>query len=263
MSFLILSRPVVIDNTNRAIRMTEGATTSTVNIATGTYWIKGDGTSTDLLKAITDAMDTVSTNTYGGTLVLDPSLTLPARVRFTRLTGSNTFGVLWANAATTFAEALIGFPNTNDTVNALDKTATLAPTGLWYGGEAVASDEPEPRASGYVERSAGGVINAGLTSSILANRNLNLAFVPIARAQKASAILAGHEALAYESFWERSNNGAALSLGLSVDGVTAPVWSPDTWVLAKESAERIPWTRLSPGSPLYSWPLGLHKWVAP
>jgi hypothetical protein len=134
---------IVIDSTNDALRVTENAVDETKTIAHGNYYLRGDGSSDDICKAFTDAVQSHSgTNTYSFTCLFntDPAV---ANISFTldRATGTHTFGVKFANAATTFDATILGFPQTDQTP-ATQQASTKSSSALWIGNDIVRAFEP-------------------------------------------------------------------------------------------------------------------------
>jgi hypothetical protein len=267
MIYLALGRPIVITSSNRRLRLTEGASTFSADLAAGTYWLKGDGASDDLCKALKDALDNASAggNAYSVTLTLSPVSLPSAVVTVTRTTGSATFALLWADGSTTLPAIVFGFASANTANNSNAKAGALSPSSLWYSGEAVSEDEPGASAETFVDRALSGFVSAGRVSEHFAEWRLRPRLVPLVRLRRAQAITAGHEWAAYESFWRMTNSGARLAVGFSSDGVVAPTWSGDRWVMHKETADggTTLAQRVSPAVPFFSWPIRLHRWVAP
>lgn len=160
--YAVLLGVVVINATNKAIRMAEDATTATVNIAEGTYFVRGNAGDSDLLAAIKAALESISgANTYDVTIELDASHENPtATVTISRATGSNSYSILWADALTTFDPALIGFAETNSAHDATDKVSTLSPSALWVSSNVVNRLEPVPVYQRSMEVSRGNVARA-------------------------------------------------------------------------------------------------------
>lgn len=156
---------IVIDETNNAIRMKEGSSTIVVEIATGVYFLRGNGTDTDFCAAFADALNShtnaTNANTYDVTVTFDRSPANPsATVTITRATGSSTFQLLLSHADTTFDPALIGFAEEDTSDDGSDKVSTLSPSCVWVGNAIFSSLEPTPSHERDIKRSRGGVIRA-------------------------------------------------------------------------------------------------------
>lgn len=133
--YLVLYGAVeIVAGENDQFRVTENATTATATIAPGTYYLLNDGSADDLCKAFLDALEaaTASVNTYTISLAIsiDPA-DLSASIRISRASGADTFALLWADALTTFDEALFGFTNANTANSAAAKQGTKSPTCVW------------------------------------------------------------------------------------------------------------------------------------
>jgi hypothetical protein len=143
-TYPVLLGRVRITTINQTIRFVEGVSNRTATIAAGSYYLRGDGSARDLLKAIVDAMNAApsASNTYSGTLVVSADKdTISIEVTITRATGSDTFSIAWANAATTLQAELLGFPETDTANDAADKVGTLSPRGTWVSTDVVAEYE--------------------------------------------------------------------------------------------------------------------------
>lgn len=159
--YVVLLPAITINSANKGLRVTEAAATATGNIVEGEYFLRGDGASGDLLPAVVTAIQAAnaSVNTYTATIARSANAAaVSGAVTITRATGADTFGVLWADALTTFDEGLIGFPNTNDTVNSSAKVGTLSPSGMWVSPEIYRSFEPGEEYEGAVSRARSGKV---------------------------------------------------------------------------------------------------------
>jgi hypothetical protein len=262
----IIRRPIIITTANRGIRVIEGATQATRNIAEGTYWLRGDGSPNCLLTRIQTALNTGSPNTYTVNLSLY-SVTpgdVTAAIVITRTVGTATFGLLWANALTTFDESLIGFPNTDTANDAAAKASTLSPSALWVGDGTLALDQPSPlrRVFGG-EPSNGGRIYAGALSVELKRR--------VWRIDKATRTRVLEEAVpsdpnaSYERMWRRISGGELVELG-TLDAISfAATPIAGQWIAGEETRQAAAFDswRESSAIPLYSWEMRWHQQVTP
>jgi len=91
---------IVIDNTNKALRVTCNAVTATVNLAVGTYQMLGDGTAADFCAALDTALQShAQAPVIGVALSVDGVLTI---------TSDKALSLLMGDALTTFPFAWLG-----------------------------------------------------------------------------------------------------------------------------------------------------------
>lgn len=268
MSYPVMLGAIVLTSANNVLRFTEGASTNNATIAAGTYYLRGDGAAGDLLPALVTALQNAgaSANTYTATVAwnVDPA-NLGARITITRVSGSDSFGVLWADAATTFDEALLGF-SVNDTVGAVAKVSTANCAAAWVSNDVAREIEPYSERVVSVPRAVSGRVQGVTRSSRMQSWRVGLAFVAERRMLIASDFsLTNGETL--EGFLERFGAGAALELheGQISSGTVLGSLSSSTLVdvchFSEETLSRFEPTRVGPGVPLYSFDLRLHSRV--
>ena len=139
-NYIALAQAIVIDTDNNKIRVTVGATTEEVTVASGTYYISGqDADSTMVFNAIETAIESHSSS---------PTITKGARTAFNingtsqksfewSLTSSTTISILWTNAATTFPYTMIGASGTS---TGTTHTNSTDPRGFWVSDQPPASE---------------------------------------------------------------------------------------------------------------------------
>lgn len=267
MSYPVLLGAIVITSANRGIRFKEGATTATANLATGTYYLRGDGAAGDLLAALKTALEaaTASTNTYTITVARSiDTATAHTLVTITRATGADNFQILWADALTTFDETLLGFTaNTAD--NASAKTSTQACAAAWVSNDILRELEPYgDRMADVSRRGNGGVIGVSM-SAHMTSWALGFAFVSEERMLLRRALAVDADTL--EGFVERFGAGAAFEIhevGIS-SGTTLAAASSSTLVAvahwSAESVQTFRPRRIGPGVPLYDLDMVAHEQV--
>lgn len=269
MTYPVLLGAIVITTANRRLRFREGAgAVGNVDIATGTYYLRGDGSADDLCLAIKTGLDAfgVGGNAYTVTVArsIDPAVA-HTLLTTTRTAGTDTFGFV-IDGSETFDMALIGF--TASTANdATAKTSTQACAAGWVSNDILAELEPFAEREAEVDRAASGSVTGVSFSSHMTSWSLGFAFVHETRALKRRALAVDGDTL--EGFVERFGAGAqfeahevAISSGTTLAGATSSTlvavlhWSA-------ESVQSYRPQRLGPGVPLYDWGAVAHERVAP
>lgn len=174
-AFPCLLGVVVIDSTNNSIKMTENATTANVTIASGSYFLRGDGASDDLCKAIKTALDSnaniTSPNTYTVAITRDMSPSNPTATVTISATGGSSFKLFWSDTVnTTFDPALIGVARTDTALDTSAKSGLLSPSCLWTGNDIYRSLEPIPYYRRGLSRAISGKIRAVKRSGEIRDR---------------------------------------------------------------------------------------------
>lgn len=267
MSYPVMLGAVVLTSSNNVLRFTEAASTNNATIAAGTYYLRGDGATGDLCLAIKTALEAAgaSANTYTVTVAwsIDPAIA-GARITITRATGADNFGVLWADAATTFDESLLGF-SANDAVNATAKTSTKSCAATWVCNDVAREIEPFSERVVAVPRAVSGRVQGVTRSARMQSWRLGLAFVDERRTFVEHALAGPQDTL--EGFMERFGAGASLELHEAQvsSGTTLAALSSSTLVdvchFSEETLTTFEPARLGPGVPLYSLDLRLHAKV--
>jgi hypothetical protein len=266
-SYPVTLGAIVLTSANNVIRITENATTASATIATGTYYLRGDGAAGDLLPALVTALQnaTASANTYTATVAwsIDPA-TPGAKITITRATGADNFAILWADIATTFDEALSGF-SANTALDALAKTSTKSCAATWVCNDVAREIEPYSERVVAVPRAVSGRVQGVTRSARMESWRLGLAFVDQRRVYVQKALAGPQDTL--EGFMERFGAGASMELHEAQvsSGTTLAALSSSTLVdvvhFSEETLSRFEPTRLGPGVPLYSIDLRLQAKV--
>lgn len=258
---------IVLTSANNVIRFTEGASTGNAAIVAGTYYLRGDGAAGDLLPALVTALQgaNASANTYSAAVAWSIDPTQPgAKITITCTGGADNFGALWANAATTFDERLLGF-TVNDTINATAKTSTQSCAAAWVCNDVAREIEPFSERVVSVPRAVSGRVQGVTRSARMQSWRLGLAFIAEARTYVENALAGAQDTL--EGFLERFGAGASLELHEAQvsAGTTLAALSASTLVdvchFSEDTLSRFEPTRLGPGVPLYSIDLRLQAKV--
>lgn len=271
-----ISRPIEITAANRVIRITEGASTANVNVAAGTYWIRGDGSADCLLTRLKTALEaaTASTNTYTVSLLFEPlNLDTPVVVRIARATGSDTFRLDFDNVAVTFPVEAIGFRRVATALDANDKDGDRPTTGLWMADDMLVVDDPSEDGDvfGDLPASSGAVL-FGSHSEPWEMWRWQHARI---RRSRTWGIYATYPDVSWQYFHRHVRSGAVCELrtaGISSTAVV-PYASASVeqtggagaqWVADEQTRANVgPLNRDAPGNPFYSWATTWRRWVAP
>lgn len=225
------------------------------------------GPSDELSLAVKTALEaaTASTNTYDVTVSRNISPSSPhTRTTITRITGSDAFGVLWADALTTFDERLLGFSG-SDVVSSTPKQSVHACAANWVGNDVPREMEPVSERIVSVPRAASGRVQGVSRSARMQSWRMGLAFVDERRMLVDRALSVPGDTL--EGFLERFGANAALEAWEAfIDTGTGllPLSLAHLWSVmhfAEDTLSGFSPTRLGPGVPLYSIDLRLHSRV--
>lgn len=208
---ILLGAVVVVAGVNDRIRWREVATTNNATLAAGTYFLRGDGTASDLCLAIKTAIEAAgaSANTYS--VVAARSLTPTAShtlVTITRLTGGDNFGIV-VDGTQTFDCLLIGFI-ASSAVDATAKVGTRAAAASWASNDAYRTLKPFSSTPAAVTRVASGRVSGVTRGSRMQSWRVGFGFVHESRCNTVDALLSAADTL--ESFVERHGAGALMEM---------------------------------------------------
>lgn len=259
---------VTIDSSNNAIRMVEGATTATVLVAAGTYFLRGDGASDDLLLACKTAFDSHPNATSPNTYTVQVSSAINPAVPSCTVTvtgGIATFQLSWADALTTFDPGVLGFTPVNTANNASAKSSTLSPSLRWVSTDVVESFEPEAEYDVSVMRARSGRVRGVRRGGPYDLRRVVLRYQDSRRVLATDNVADPNASFA--RFLQRHGDGTRFELhtALAPSGVVAAL-GPSTrvgvaWVFDEPTSSMFAPDRVEPGLALYDWELGLLGWV--
>jgi len=263
MKYAVLTGAYTIDSTNNIIRVTS-TSTEDLTVASGTYYVLGDGSSDDLLKAVTDAIDThtaLTGTTSTLTQSVDPAVQ-PATVVFTL---SATATLEWLTSQTTFDETKIGFV-VNSTAASVH-TGTINPSIYWVADQPHAEDNRGPFEMQTEQTVAvDGTSRTFNRGSMIERRSLAFDFVDPQRTLE-DANSSPDTYNSFQSWLNVCRDGrrvkfytSEISSGTTLEAIGSAD-DKGTFVLDEEAiASWIP-ERFSPGLELYGWPLGLRKHI--
>ncbi len=219
--FPVLLRGIEIDADNCGISITEtGSGTNTANIAVGTYYLRGDGSSGDFCAALKTALDDASTatNTYNVTVTTNGTTAswdtnpanVTAKVRIGLTVSSVTFKINWLSSLTTFDESLLGFAVEKGAADANPEVSTLSPEAVWVSSECHRDLVPEAAWESQSTLLASGDTQVIRRSSKSESRFIDMPWVD-ARRLWAFAVPSDSGA-ALETFFDNANTGVPIEL---------------------------------------------------
>lgn len=271
-----ISRAIPITTANQVLRITEDAVTANVNVVTGAYWVRGDGSADCLLTRIKTAIEaaTASTNTYTVSLRFQPlNEDTPVVVRIARATGSDTFRLDFDNVAVTFPVEAIGFQRVATALDADDKDSDRPTTGLWMADDMLTVDDPSEDGVVFGDMpAASGSLFAGSLSEPFEIWRWHFARI---RRSRTWGNYATYPDVSWQRFHRLIRSGAVCELRTAgiISTAVVPYASADVqqthsagvqWVADEQTRANVgPLNRDSPGNPFYSWATAWRRWVAP
>lgn len=253
---------IVITATNRVVRLKEGAApTVSAQLTLGTFFLRGDGSASDFVKNLIDAL-TLAGATYTGAITF--SVLAGTRTATLTITGSTAFQI--GLGGTTFDLTNIGLP-AGTTASGTVLATSLSPSTVWVSTEYNQELEPFSEKAISVRRAANGKTSGVERSARMFSYRLAFGFLPETRMlmRRNSADPTG----TLEGFIDKQGAGARFELH-DVDvtagtGLLAAL-SPSTLVrmsvFSEETIKRFDPARVAPGTPLYRWSGVVHEWVS-
>ncbi len=264
---------ITIDSSNCDIRFKEAATTATITLDYGTYYLRGNGSTDDLCRIIKEGIEDDSglggSNTYAVTVArsIDPSA-VSGSVTITQ-SGGASFQVLWADALTTFDMSLLGYTeNTPDSTAAKVSNPARSPAAWWVSPEVPAFYEPGYAYDASVNRARSGRVRGLRRGGPYDTRSVRFNFVDSRRVlswDNTSDVDA-----TFAAFLERNGDGkafefhAAPATGYVLDALTSSVTTRigTAWHFDEETSTGFDPKRVEPGLTLYGFDLGLMGYTS-
>jgi hypothetical protein len=272
MTYPVFLGAIVITAANRRIRFKEAAS-ATVNVdlpinttVTPAYYLRGDGTASDLCAVLATALSAAygTANTYTVTVAQSIDTTAAhTLLTVTRSAGADTFQIL-VDGAQTFDMALIGIVATTAN-DATPKVSTRACAAAWVSNDAYANLEPYSERVASVTRAASGRVSGVSRSDRMQSWRVGLGFVHLSRTFVVDALAFAADTL--EGFIERFGAGASLEMHDCVlsSGTTMAARTSSTLVDVVHFSEDALTTyepqAIGAGVPLYALDLTLHAEV--
>lgn len=207
----VLLDAIVIDTSNNVVAINEAAAALVATIAPGTYYARGDGSATDLFRALRLALDAAAGggNTYAVAVVFTGDPASPSvSVTISLATGSTTFRLLWASVLTTADPAWFGFDRVNTVLDVAPKASTFSTSSAWVSNCAPEVTQPARSALTYGFVTNGGRFAAGLVGGPYALWRFNVAFVDGRVFDEVHIAADPNRALS--RFWARAIRGGAF-----------------------------------------------------
>lgn len=234
-----------------------------------TFYMRGDGSATDLLQLLKLTLDThTGANVYTVAISrnIDGTL-LPSSVTISAAT--NNFSIDWTSVSTTLNERHFGFRSIA-TTSGLTTTGDVSPTSQWVANDVVEFFEEEDEVAAFVERARSGAVLGGRRGGPYDIRRMGLRFQAEQRTvvkgvPTISTVL--DTGRAFASTWALMATGRAFEVHLASlsAGSTLAALSTTTrqaclqgtgtaWHLDSDTIENgFSPERLAPGVGLYAW----------
>lgn len=250
---------VTITASTRTLRFSEDGVEKSAQLSTGTYWLRGDGSSADLLKNLSDAL-TAAGATWVGSVQRSYDPSQPGCIVTLTASGVTTAALLWGSTHTTLDGSHLGYTQ-GDTSTGLTFVGDSSALACWVGDEPPQGDE-----AGLARRISQTVHESGevLTTVRGASRRLRVLTFDGMAIERTRTDEGG--ASSYESLLRAYGDGTVFEVHLieaadDAGGLeatnSASLLSGRRWVPELSSLEGWQPTRRDPGVPLYSWQLRL------
>ena len=251
---IILPSVTIVTGVNDGFSIDEGAGDLACTIASGTYFLRGDATSDDLLEAVTVAMNAAGADTYSSDLLISSTGAITCTLTNETATNKLTWG--------TFDGLDLGIAAANFT----DSFASVqAPRGFWVPDDVAEVVDEVPRAIGSQIGTVGGQTythdrsgQAWIDVSIVWPwlQEDHVEFLGLASTAQPRTLY---------RCWERWRDGRSVEIHEKTISTTSLVASAakGTFVLDGGHINGIRATRQAPGIPFYTCePILWRAWVA-
>lgn len=268
-TYPVLAATVTLTSSNNQLVVEEnsGASSFTITLVAGDYYLSGDGGSDDLLEQLKTQLDagTLNANTY--TVALVPSIDASGVTATITVTSSATnHSLRWADGSTTLDGAVFGF--SGNTSPATTSTSDVSPTHTWTCNQPGAVTDPESEMAEDIfhhETPEGQTHTAVLQDDQL-YRVLGLRNVAAARTWR--TFTTSDVGRAFQTLRRGYRNGKpvrlwmpAVSSGTDLaalaSGNLEGTYNPDEATLRRFSPERV-----QPGVDLFGWEVRLKEYVS-
>lgn len=259
--YAVLLASVVIDSSNNAIVLKEGGGAYTAKtIASGTYYLRNGADADDLGKAIVDALNSGSANTYAVSVVHGIDATAASTVvTISRASGAATFSLGFAQVTETFDPALLGFAASDTANDATAKTSTLSASCAWVPNDLYEERVRARRWELAEEEMASGDVDVVRRSDKMRSETVLYRFIDSARLFEEEN--PSDTAATLEAFIDAWNDGRAIELhdltndsATTLDGTDASTAS-GTYRLGIGAGDQFSPERINPGIDLYNFDL--------
>lgn len=200
---------VTLTAADNVLAIKQGGTTYECVITAGSYFLRGDGTSTDLCKAIKDAIEGEIGGTWTVGVVFDVDATNPSAV--VTISNASAFQLMFADVLNTFDSAILGFTDAN-TSSAASAASTLSSICVWVSPQPCAADDRFSVGENRQTRRLDGTSRTVHRASPFDQRTMRFELIDATRVFAADAALENDAASSYERFWQRSRAGGRFEL---------------------------------------------------
>ncbi len=253
------------NTTTVAIRFTENGTNKTANISAGSRYLRGDGDTNDLAKALSDALTAAGVGTWSVSVSYNTDNTTPTANVTISVSGVTSARILWEDVLTTADGMRWGFDA--NTATALSFASDTNPTGVWMSDEPYTEDTPrDARAMSQVVHQNGATTTT-TRGDPHQSRRVGFDFVAPER-----TLLEAEDGLgsSVQRWWRECGDGHTTEVHKLAMANDMTVEDPTTttrlggvlWVLSQRSAESWEPQRLDAGVDLWAWGLELLEVVS-
>jgi len=247
-----------------AIVINDGSGNHTVSLTPGTYYISGDGTASDLLYRMKTDFDTASSGHCTWTIDLDTN----HKVRFH---GDTSNGGIWhvdfSSGSTTFDPLIVGSNAITDILGAdhAATSCTYVSPYVWYSTYAPESDSlpigNSPTAQSLAKSGRPWSVQQG---AVTERRVVVHNWEPLEKTKP--VVSTANTNKDFWTFWETACAGQTIRYYPDVSVTTAYVEHSNptgyyTAVFDEDTCRTFDPARYSSGVALYSWAVGLAKYV--
>jgi len=251
---------IVVDSTDNALSVTvtggTGAGTSTVSIAAGIYYLRGDGAAGDLLAAIDTALESHSTT---GTFTCSVSRNIDEASSGCTVTLALSGGpTSWAinTSGTTFDLSWLGMAT--GMAAALSHSSTQTVRGCWASSEVMSVDDPGWEGRTTVNELDGGSVSPHSFGATSKRRACTIDFLWRRRVAETASLDTPHAALAhllYGGAFERHDT--LLSSGTTLSALSSSTKIGGLWHFSESTCRNLRPARQEPGLDLWTLQMDL------
>lgn len=261
MAHCLLFLAPYVTTSSLLVRFQENGTSKAATITAGSRYLRGDGATGDLAKALADALNTAGVGTWTVSVSYNTDNETPLAVVTIAVSGVSSARILWEDVLTTADGMRWGF--TGNTSTGLSFVSTTTPTGCWVSDEPYTEDSPrDVRAMSQTVGQDGAVVTTTRGDPHQARR---VAFDYVAPERT----LMEEEGALSSSFqrWWRDNVGHTLEIHKLAMSSTTELAAASastklggvSWTLAQNSAEEFSPQRLDTGVDLWAWAVELYE----
>lgn len=246
---------IVIDSTNNKLSVTvtggTGAGTSTLTIASGTYYLRGDGASGDFLAALDTALESHSTTgAFACTVSRNiASASSGCSVTLT-LSGGPTSWTINTSSNTTFDLSWIGMSSGMTAALSLSSTSTVK--GCWTSSEPMSLDDPGWSSMVRQSQLSGGSVSTHIYGATTKERTYDCDYLYRERVFETTSLDTPHKALGHLMLGGKfERHDTTVSSGTTLSALSSSTRIGTLWHFAEESCKSLRPSRVDPGLELW------------